>query len=106
MIKSKTFKVTAPNTSTAGAAFAGAGNNSISAADARFSRATRIVKLSIPGDKFRKGGKIVYENGISQPKFFDYVVLLFAYSNYSTLQDVYYVGRLNDYVRTIYYKDA
>lgn len=70
------------------------------------SRATRIVKMWIPGRKFGRRGLIQYEQGSSQPKFFDYTVLVFAYSNYSTSQDVYYVGRVNDYVKVMYYKDA
>lgn len=70
------------------------------------SRATRIVKMWIPGNKFGRRGLIQYEQGSSQPKFFDYTVLVFAYSNYSTSQDLYYVGRVNDYVKVMYYKDA
>jgi len=70
------------------------------------SRATRIVKMWIPGTKFGKGGRIQYENGTEQVKFFDYRVCVYAYSNYSTLQDVYYVGRLNDYVKQIFFKDG
>lgn len=105
VIKSKTFKLQAANNgadSTTGVA------GTVSAVDVsrQLSRATKIVKFYLPGDKIRKGGKIVYENATSQPKFFDYIVLLFAYSNYSTQQDVWNVARLNDYVRTIYYKDA
>jgi hypothetical protein len=107
VIKSKTFKMTAPNNTFAYTSAGAAGTfQSSSTSDTVYSRPTKIIKMYIPGDKFRKGGKIMYENGTSQPKFFDYVCLLFAYSNYATLQDVYYVGRLNDYVRTIYYKDA
>ena len=70
-------------------------------------RATKILKFYIPGSKFGRSGKVVYENASSQPKFFDYQVILFAYSNYSTSAFLgYNVGRLNDYVRTLYYKDA
>jgi hypothetical protein len=70
------------------------------------SRATKIVKLWIPGAKFGKGGKIRYENGSTQVKFFDYRLVVYAYSNYSTLQDIYNVGRINDYVKQMYFKDA
>lgn len=107
VIKSKTFKMTAPNNTFAYTSAGAAGTfGASSTSDSVYSRPTKIVKFYIPGEKFRKGGKIMYENGTSQPKFFDYVCLLFAYSNYATSQDIYYVGRLNDYVRTIYYKDA
>lgn len=70
------------------------------------SRATKIVKVWIPGRKFGRKGKIVYEDNSSQVKFFDYHVLLYAYSNYSTNQDLWNVGRLNDYVQQLYFKDA
>ena len=35
------------------------------------SRATKIFKISIPGKRFVKGGVLQYENGSSQPKFYD-----------------------------------
>ena len=35
------------------------------------SRASKIVKMWIPGKKFGRNGKIIYENGSSVPKFFD-----------------------------------
>lgn len=70
------------------------------------SRATKIVKVWIPGSRFGRKGKIVYEDNSSQVKFFDYHVLLYAYSNYSTNQDLWYVARVNDYVQQIYFKDA
>lgn len=72
------------------------------------SRMTRIIRAWIPGNKFVRSGVIKYEGqgSSSQPKFFDYHCLLYAYSNYSTSQDVYYVGRVNDYIQQIYYKDA
>lgn len=70
------------------------------------SRQTKIVKIWIPYTKFTKSGVITYEDGGEFPKFFQYHVLLFAYSNYSTLQDVYNVARLNDVVSVMYFKDA
>lgn len=70
------------------------------------SRYTKIVKLWIPGYKFSKSSIIQYENDSQQPKFFDYHILLYAYSNYSTNQDIWNVARLNDAVVQIYYKDA
>lgn len=73
---------------------------------ATLSRATRIVNVWIPGTRFTKSGIIQYENGSSQPKFFDYKVVLYAYSNYTTLQDIWYVGRVNEYMVQAYYKDA
>lgn len=70
------------------------------------SRATKIVKLWIPGYKFNKSSIIKYEDNSSQPKFFDYHVAVYAYSNYTTAQDLWYVGRINDAVFQMYYKDA
>ena len=46
-----------------------------------------------------KGGVLTYENGShSQVKFFDYTPVLYAYSNYSTVE--YFVARVNEYVGT------
>ena len=69
------------------------------------SRATKIFKMWIPGKKFTESGVIVYENQSSQPKFFDYHFVIFAYSNYSTTT-TFYVGRVHDEVIQMYYNDA
>lgn len=69
------------------------------------SRATSLVKMWIPGTKFSKTGVIQYENNSAQVKFFDYYVLCYAYSNYTTLQDIWNVGRINDYFHELYFKD-
>ena len=81
-------------------------------ADQRQSRATRILKIDIPGSKFAKGGIIQYEgptNGTLQ-KFFDYNVFVYAYSNYNTLAPTsvssgYNVLAVNDAFVRLYYKD-
>jgi len=72
------------------------------------SRATRIVKLWIPGNKLVKGKTLTYENGSSQPKFYDYHLIYYAYSNYSTTSGIgaFNCGRINDEVIQLYYKDA
>ena len=70
------------------------------------SRGTKIIKAWIPGKAFGRNGVIQYENNGSQVKFFDYQVLLYAYSNYSTDQDTWYVGRCNDYINQLYFTDA
>ena len=108
IVYQKMFKLTARNAGTVGSAatvdLLQAGYNNW---DPKLSRATRIVKINLPGTKFGKGGLIRYENGsVSQVKFYDYTSVLYAYSNYTTLQDVFNVGRINDYVKTIYYTDA
>lgn len=108
ILAKKTFKIKAGNLGTTGSSGAGgAGSGLYGATDAQVTlgRATEIVSLWIDGTKFSKTGKIKYEQGSSQPKFFDYHCVLYAYSNWSTLQDVYYVARVNDYVQQIYYKD-
>jgi hypothetical protein len=71
------------------------------------SRATKIVKLWVPGNKLIKGKTLTYESGTSQPKFYDYHLIYYAYSNYSTSSGLSYnVGRVNDEVIQLYYKDA
>jgi len=73
------------------------------------SRATRIVKFWIPGNKFTKNRIIQYENGGTQVKFFDYHFCIYAYSNFSTVDAppiVYNIARLNDCFIKMHYKDA
>jgi len=108
IVAQKFTKLQAPNMgSNGGFNPPGSGHVGVnSTSEQLISRATRIVKMWIPGTKFGRGGKIRYEDGGTRQKFFDYHVLVYAYSNYSTLQDVYYVGRLNEYTKTLYYKDA
>jgi len=71
------------------------------------SRATKIVKMWIPGYKLAnsKNSILKYEHQSSQPKFYDYHLLVYAYSNYTTSQDFWYVARMNDTVIQLYYKD-
>lgn len=111
VIAQKFVRLKAPNTGTQGPAivdniFGPSGTNRADGADTVLSRSTKIWKMWIPGTKFKKNRKIVYENGLTQTKFFDYHVLMYAYSNYSTNQDVWNVARSNDYIKTMYYKDA
>jgi len=72
------------------------------------SRATRLFKIWIPGTKFGNRGFITYENNSTQPKFFDYHCMIYAYSNYTTSDagTSWNVGRINDAFTKIYYKDA
>ena len=106
----KYFKIKAPNQSTTGAidvgGGAGSGFNYANDGDTRLSRATKMISAWIPGKKFSRTGVITYNNATEDPKFFDYHVLLYAYSNYSTLQDIWEIGRVNDYIQTLYFKDA
>jgi len=75
--------------------------------DRTFSRATKLVKINLPGKLFGKNGLICYENGSSQVKFYDYSVCIWAYSNYSTSSALAYnVLAVNDYVKEMWYKDA
>lgn len=104
IIFQKYFKIKAPNPGNANTVNA-AGFSDADSAN-RLSRATKMIKVWIPGKAFVKSGILQYEDNGSALKFFDYHVLLYAYSNYSCLQDVYYVARVNDYVQTIYFKDA
>jgi len=73
------------------------------------SRATRIVKFYIPGTKFTKNRILQYDKQGTQVKFFDYHFMIYAYSNFSTVDTApaaYFVGRLNDCFIKMYYKDA
>lgn len=72
-----------------------------------FSRATKLIKFSLPGTKFAKNGIIQYEAGNSpQQKFFDYNLLVYAYSNFSTSEAISYnVLAVNDYFHRLSYKD-
>lgn len=81
-------------------------NNAGGTTENALSRATKIVKMWIPGKKFVRSGVLTYENASSNVKFFDYHVLMYAYSNYSTMQDMWNVGRVNEFISTMYFKDA
>lgn len=72
------------------------------------SRVTKIVKFWLPGNKLvGRSGLVRYENNSSQVKFFDYHVLIYAYTNYTTSEAIgYNVLAVNDYVKQMYFKDA
>jgi hypothetical protein len=81
----KTFKITAPNYGTVGAARTSGlgliqeGNKSAVGAEQVISRATRIIRVYIPGSKISKGGQLKYEDlSTSQIKFFDYTLVLYV----------------------------
>lgn len=72
-----------------------------------FSRVTKIVKFSVPGVKFAKGGVIHYNDASGDQKFFDYNLLVYAYSNFTTSSALgYNVLAVNDYYHRLSYKDA
>lgn len=111
LLYQKWFKIKAPNSGTIGPlGFGGVGDGVNAQAGTQtyqsLSRATKIVKVWIPGKKFYRSGVVTYDNGGQDPKFFDFSAVLYAYSNFSTAQDVYYVARLNDCVVNMYYKDG
>lgn len=116
ILAQKYFKIKAPNqtiSTTTGGAFevASLGTNAgiefVNNPDLKtMSRSTKIVKLWVPGSKFGRGGVITYDSGSSNPKQYDYHLFLYSYSNYTTAQDLWYVSRCNDYVRTMYFQDA
>lgn len=112
IIKQKYFKLRAPNTGTIGGQLGSVNTgsglvlHSDQLNEVVTSRASKIVKMFIPGTAFSRSGVIQYENDSPNPKFFDYRCILYAYSNYSTNQDVWNVARLNDVVKVMYYKDA
>lgn len=69
------------------------------------SRASKIIKMWVPASKLIRGGTLTYESQSSQPKFYDYHLVYYAYSNYSTVT-TFYVARVNDEVIQLYYKDS
>lgn len=106
VILQKWIKLKAPNHGTTGALSTTSGINAGTDATSVLSRATKIVKIWIPASKFVKSGVIKYDNNGTASKFFDYHAIIYGYSNYSTLQDIYYVGSVNDAIIQMYYKDA
>lgn len=107
----KYFKMKAPNPGSWGASVPALPQAPAGLVDAdenpTLSRATKIVKCWIPGNKFSPNGVIQFQNAGARPKFFDYMCVLYAYSNYSTSDGLvaYNVARLNDVVTVSYYKD-
>lgn len=70
------------------------------------SRATKIIKFSIPGNAFYPNGIVKYDNAGTDGKFFDFKVLIYAYSNYSTSELLgFNVLAVNDYYHLLEYKD-
>lgn len=110
ILAQKYLKIKAPNESVPTPGEAGGVGSGVvydtTYTNTTLSRATRIVRMWIPGSKFVRSGVLTYEDAVNKPKFFEYSVVCFAYSNYSTLQDVYYVGRVNEFLSKMYYKDA
>ena len=88
----------------------GAGTDYVNGADGDYttqSRATKLFKIWVPGDKLAPGGYLQYENQSDQPKFHDYHAIIYAYSNWSSSDLVtYFVGRVSDSFVKLYYKDA
>lgn len=108
ILKDHWFKIRAPAAGSEGASMATGSGVVEGSGDFTLSRASKITKLWIPGYKIVKGGVLQYQDNTTQLKFFDYHCLLFAYSNYSAVDTgaVYNVGRLNDSVIQMYFKDA
>lgn len=111
IVAQKIFKMKAPNAGTAGSAagfeLPAPGNYGYNNWDPKLSRSTKILRIYLPGSKFGRNGVLKYENGsATQLKFFDYTCVLYAYSNYTTSQDMVNIARVNDYVKTTYFTDA
>ena len=85
IITGKTFKIRAPNRGILPAGTQAEGSGWAVGTES-LSRATKIVKIWIPGKKFTKSRVIQYENNSQQVNFFDYHLLYYAYSNYDTAE--------------------
>jgi hypothetical protein len=63
----------------------------------------------IPGRRFARGGIIQYDNGGNKPKFFDYHVMVFAYTSYDTERLAtlghWNVGKVNTFIQQMYFTD-
>jgi len=104
ILASKTFTIKQSSTAMQASGIQEVGSGFTKGVD-QLSNATKIVSLYVPGKKLVRGGNLQYENGTNQPKFYDYHLVYYAYSNYQT-NSTYYVGRINDEVIQFYYKDA
>lgn len=68
---------------------------------------TRTFSAWVPGNKFGRGGTIRYEDSSStNPKFFDYRIVILCYDWYGTPADINNVGVLNEMYTKMYFKDA
>lgn len=73
------------------------------------SRATKMFRITIPGKRFGRNGKIQYVNQTSTPKFFDYRAFIYGYSNFSTAStfpEIFNVGRINEVIKVLQFKDG
>lgn len=72
-------------------------------------KATRLMKIWIPGTKLFRNGVCRYENGSTQVKFYNYHFIVYSWSNSDAnidpAQEVIN-GYLKHYVCQMYYKDA
>ena len=71
------------------------------------SRATQIIKFDIPGARFGPGGVIQYDaDNSAVQKTYDYNLVMYAYSNFSTSALLgYNVLAINDYYHRLVFKD-
>lgn len=102
----KYLKLKAPAMGTVGGTLLpNTGVYSASDSNVRLTRTTKLWKMWLPGKKFTRG-VLKYEDNSSQPKFFDYHVLMYAYCSQDTAQDVNNVAYSNDYIKQMFFKDA
>lgn len=121
VVFSKTFKITARNMTivnadstffnqvNAASASTGVGYTARTDNYQAQGKATKLMKIWIPGAKLFRNGVCKYENGSTQVKFFNYHFIVYSWSNSDAnvdpAQDVIN-GLLKHYVCQMYYKDA
>lgn len=106
IVAQKIFTISASNPMASSASFDLQGRPLGDATTPVGGQASKIISMWIPGRKFGRNGNVIYEDGSSQPKFFDYRIILVSYDWYGTPQDTNAVGRINELFTKIYYQDA
>jgi len=95
------------NLKTSNAVGVSVGLTGIPAAATNAGIATKLVTMWISGSKFGKNGNVQYENlSAAQVKFYDYRFVMLCYDWNGTPQDINAVGKLNDLIAKMYFKDA
>lgn len=110
IINTEKFKIIAQKTftiSTTNNAPLSVGADGVPSSGSNAGISSKLVKLWIPGKAFGRFGKVQFEDQSgSQVRFWDYRILVLAYDWYGTAQDINNVGKVNELMCKLYFKDA